>query len=75
MILIGFAQAPKFDDAAEAVPVETITQSQLNEIMKGERDGKPAKEPIEKPTPKPVEASAPSPPTPSRQGRAAAAQT
>ena len=59
MILVGFAQAPKFDDAAEAVPVETITQSQFNEIMKGERNGKLAKEPVEKPAPKPVEAAAP----------------
>jgi cell division protein FtsN len=58
-ILIGVTGAPKFDDAAESIPVETITQNQFNEIMKGERDAKPAK-PIEKPTP-PVEASAPKP--------------
>jgi len=60
-ILVGFAEAPKFDDAAESVPVDTVTQSQFNEIMKGERDGKPAKAPVEKPAPKPVEASAPDP--------------
>ena len=61
-ILIGFSAAPKFDDAAEAVPVETITPSQFNEIMKGERNGKLAKEPVDKPAPKPVEAAAPAPP-------------
>ncbi|HLH47864.1 MAG TPA: cell envelope biogenesis protein TolA, partial [Roseiarcus sp.] len=59
-ILIGFTGAPKFDDAAESIPVETVTQSQFNEIMKGERDAKPAK-PVEKPAP-PAEASAPKPP-------------
>ncbi len=59
-LVIGFSATPKFDDAAESIPVETITQNQFNEIMKGERDAKPAK-PIEKPSP-PVEASAPNPP-------------
>jgi colicin import membrane protein len=62
MIIVGFAAAPKFDDAAESVPVDTITQSQFNEIMKGERNGKPAKAPVEKPAPKPLEATAPTPP-------------
>jgi len=61
-ILIGFAEAPKFDDGAESLPVDTITQEQFNQIMKGERDGKPAKAPVEKPAPKPIEATAPSPP-------------
>lgn len=61
-ILVGFAEAPKFDDAAESFPVDTITQSQFNEIMKGEHDGKPAKAPVDKPAPKPVEATAPTPP-------------
>jgi len=59
-LVIGFSGAPKFDDAAESIPVETITQNQFNEIMKGERDAKPAK-PVEKPSP-PVEASTPTPP-------------
>jgi len=62
VILVGFTQAPKFDDAAESMPIETLTQSQFNEIMKGERDGKLAKTPVEKPAPHPVEASAPAPP-------------
>ena len=51
-IIVGFSQAPKFDDAAESFPVETITQSQFNEIMKGEHNGKPVKTPVEKPAPK-----------------------
>lgn len=62
-ILVSFSEAPKFDDAAETMPVETITQSQFSEIMKGARDGKAAKAPVEKPAPKPVEATAPTPPT------------
>ena len=37
-ILFGFARAPKFDDAAESIPVDTVTQTQFNEIMKGEKD-------------------------------------
>jgi colicin import membrane protein len=61
-ILVGFAEAPKFDDAAESFPVDAITQSQFNEIMKGEHNGKPAKAPVDKPAPKPIEATAPSPP-------------
>jgi hypothetical protein len=58
-IVIGFSSAPKFDDASETIPVETVTQNQFNEIMKGERDAKPAK-PVEKPA-QPIEASAPKP--------------
>ena len=61
-ILIGFSAAPKFDDSAVSIPMETITQSEFNQIMKGERDGKLAKTPIEKPAPKPIEATAPTPP-------------
>jgi hypothetical protein len=70
-ILIGFTGAPKFDDASESVPVETITQNQFNEIMKGERDAKPAPktvekpaQPVETPPPKPVEQTQSDPPPP-----------
>ena len=62
VILVGFTEAPKFDDAAESMPVETVTQSQFNEIMKGEHNGKLARTPVEKPAPNPVEAAAPAPP-------------
>jgi colicin import membrane protein len=58
-IIVGFSGAPKFDDASESVPVETVTQSQFNEIMKGEKDAKPDK-PVEKPA-QPPEAAAPKP--------------
>ncbi|HLW91771.1 MAG TPA: cell envelope biogenesis protein TolA, partial [Roseiarcus sp.] len=61
-ILIGFSGAPKFDDSAETVPVETVTQDQYNQIMKGERDAKPAK-PVENQGQPPV-ANAPTPPEP-----------
>ena len=56
-IVVGFASAPKFDDAAESVPVETVTQDQFNQIMKGERDAKPAEKPAQ-----PAEAVTPTPP-------------
>jgi hypothetical protein len=59
-ILVGFSSAPKFDDAAESVPVETITQDQYNQIMKGERDAKPAK-PVENQG-QPPTVAAPTPP-------------
>ena len=41
--LVGFADAKKFDDAQESVPVEMVTQQQLNEIMKGDKTAKEAK--------------------------------
>ena len=43
-LVFGFAIAPKFDDAGESIPVETVSQNQFNQIMKGERDAKPMKE-------------------------------
>jgi colicin import membrane protein len=55
-IVIGFSSAPKFDGAGETIPVETITQNQFNEIMKGKPDAKPVEKPVQ-----PVEASAPKP--------------
>jgi len=62
LVVVGFASAPRFDDAAESIPVDTVTLSQFNEIMKGERDAKPAK-PIEQPPQlKPAVAAAPTPP-------------
>ena len=49
-IVLGFAAAPKFEDSPEAIPVETVSQSELNQIMNGEKDAKPAPEPP--PTPR-----------------------
>lgn len=65
LILIGFSWAPKFDDATESIPVDTVTQSQFNEIMKGERDAKPVKEPPPEPTTKQAAVEPPPTPTPS----------
>jgi hypothetical protein len=65
LIVFGFSAAPSFDDATESIPVETITPSELNEIMKGERDAKPAKAPSEPAKPAAVaEPPIPTPPEP-----------
>jgi colicin import membrane protein len=64
-ILFNFTAAPKFDDASESFPVDTITQTQFNEIMKGERDAKPVKDPPpDPPTRQTAAAETPAPPTP-----------
>jgi len=49
-IVFGFASAPEFEGAPESIPVDTITQSQFNEIMKGERNAKPVEKPPAEPT-------------------------
>ncbi|HXW20092.1 MAG TPA: hypothetical protein VEK35_06285 [Roseiarcus sp.] len=56
-ILVGFSGAPKFSDATESVQVESVTQDEFNQIMKGERDAKPAEKPVQ-----PAEAATPTPP-------------
>ena len=63
LLVVGFSQAPKFDDAAELIPVDTITQSQFNEIMHGERDAKPSKTPPSPPQ-RQLAVVDPTPPTP-----------
>lgn len=65
-LVFGFAAAPKFEDASESIPVDTVTQTQFNEIMKGERDAKPMKEPPPEPPAHQAAAAppAPTPPTP-----------
>ena len=40
--LVSFTETKKFEDAQESVPVEIVTDAQLNEIMKGEKDAKQA---------------------------------
>jgi colicin import membrane protein len=64
LLLFNFSSAPKFEDAAESVPVEMITASELNEISAGEKTAKPL------PTPRrrvdkisPVNDQKPLPPT------------
>lgn len=43
--LISFSDTRKFSDAAEALPVDMITDSQFNEVLKGVRDAPLAEEP------------------------------
>jgi hypothetical protein len=68
-LVFGFSFAPKFDDAGESIPVETVSQNQFNQIMKGERDAKPMKEAPPEPPQRqavadPQPAPAPPPPPP-----------
>jgi hypothetical protein len=63
-LVFGFAYAPTFDDASETIPVDAVTQTQFNEIMKGERDAKPMKEPPPAPPVKPAAEAPPPPPPP-----------
>ena len=61
MILLGLASAPPFDDNPEAIPVETVSLSDLTQIVNGEKDAKPAP-----PDPPPDQRAAtePAPPEP-----------
>jgi outer membrane biosynthesis protein TonB len=61
MLLLGVASAPKFSDTPEAIPIETISLSELNQIANGEKDAKPAPQ------------SAPAPPMPPPDLRASVA--
>jgi hypothetical protein len=61
-IVLGFASAPRFSDSPEAIPIETITLSDLNQVTNGEKEAKPAPQPP--PTP-------PTPPEPPQDLRAA----
>ena len=45
LILLGFASAPRFSDSPESIPVETITLSELNQVMNGEKKAEPAPQP------------------------------
>ena len=60
--LIGFASAPKFEDNPESIPVETVSLSELNQIMNGEKDARPAPEPPPRPEPAPTPPKPPEPP-------------
>ncbi len=53
LILLGFASAPRFEDNPESIPVETVSLSELNQIMNGEKDARPAPEPPTRPEPAP----------------------
>ncbi|HYA81437.1 MAG TPA: cell envelope biogenesis protein TolA [Methylocystis sp.] len=71
--LIAFANTPKFEDAQEALPVDVVTDSQLNQIAKGQKTAPPspkpalhAEKPAAEPKQNPQEAKrdAPTPPPP-----------
>ena len=67
LALVGFADARKFDDAQESLPVEVVTEQQLKEIMKGEKTAKEVK-----PTPKAQKAAEiqePKPETPTPEAK------
>jgi hypothetical protein len=66
LILLGFASAPKFADSPESIPIETVSLSELNQIMNGEKDAKPAPQPPPTPPAPPADlrASAEPPPPP-----------
>jgi outer membrane biosynthesis protein TonB len=66
LILFGFASAPKFADSPESIPIETVSLSELNQIMNGEKDAKPAPQPPPTPPAPPADlrASAEPPPPP-----------
>jgi hypothetical protein len=60
MLLLGVASAPRFADTPEAIPIETVSLSELNQIANGEKDAKPA--PQSTPAPPPPPQPAPTPP-------------
>jgi colicin import membrane protein len=67
LILLGFASAPRFEDNPETIPVDTVSLSDLNQIMNGEKDARPAPEPPPRPEPAPrpmPPAPTPKPPEP-----------
>ena len=64
LLVFGFAAAPEFAAGPESIPVETVTQAQFNEIMRGERDAKLAKEPPIEPTTRQAAVEPPPAPTP-----------
>jgi outer membrane biosynthesis protein TonB len=53
LLLLGFAAAPKFADSPEAISIETITPSELNQIANGEKNAKPAPQATPAPPPPP----------------------
>jgi colicin import membrane protein len=73
-MLVAFSREAKFEDAQEAIPVETISDSQFSQIMKGEKSAPTAKPRVDrvanvaepKPTPPTPEAKrdVPAPPPP-----------
>ena len=74
MILFGFASAPQFADNPEAIPIETVSLTELNQIANGEKDAKPAPQPAPAPPEPPPDLRATTEPTPPPSPPRAAAQ-
>ena len=72
LILFGFASAPRFADNPEAIPIETVSLSDLNQIANGEKDAKPAPQPPPAPPQPPPDLRASTEPTPRPRADAAA---
>ncbi len=66
-LILGLASARKFEDSQEAIPVEIVSETQLNRIMNGEEHAKPAPEP----PPAPRSETPPTPPEPPPELRTA----
>ena len=64
LILLGFASAPRFQDSPEAIAIETVSLSELNQIMNGEKNAKPAPQPAPAPPEPPPDLRASVEPTP-----------
>jgi hypothetical protein len=64
MLLLGVAAAPKFADTPEAIPIETVSISELNQIANGEKDAKPAPPATPSPPLPPPDLRASTEPTP-----------
>jgi colicin import membrane protein len=62
LILLGFASAPRFEDNTESIPVETVSLSELNQVMNGEKDAQPSREPPPRSDPAPASPQPPQPP-------------
>ena len=62
LLILGFASARKFDDSQEAIPVDIVSDTQVNQIMNGEKDARPA--PLPPPAPKAETKAEPTPPSP-----------
>jgi outer membrane biosynthesis protein TonB len=63
LLLLGFAAAPKFADSPEAIAIETVTLSELNQIANGEKNAKPAPQATPAPPPPPPDLRASVEPT------------
>ena len=64
LLLLGFASAPRFADTPEAIPIETVSLSELNQIANGEKDAKPAPPATPSPPPPPSDLRASTEPAP-----------